>query len=108
MKSAVGVQANKDWIKDQEPVLNQKGHRTTHTKLNETVLKTILLYNEEQDQQNTKLNMDAKCQCSMLPVKFLMPLALRKITDKEGSILCNTDGSKKEEQVAAGVYITLW
>jgi len=37
---------------------NKKGNRTTHTKLNEQLLKTISLNSEGQDQQTTSLNVD--------------------------------------------------
>jgi hypothetical protein len=40
------------------PSLNQKGHLTTQTKRNKTLLQYIPLHNEEQDQQASALNVD--------------------------------------------------
>jgi hypothetical protein len=63
--------------------------------------KTIPLCNEEQDQQTTKLNMDAN-----FATEIPDALSYRKITGEEGIILwiCYTDSFKKDEQLGAGVF----
>ena len=61
-KGAIRLKSNNHWI--YEPMVN-KGNLTTHTKLNEQLLKAINLNSEGQDQQTTSLNVDIS------PQKFL-------------------------------------
>ena len=61
-KGALRLKSNNHWI--YEPMVN-KGNLTTHTKLNEQLLKAINLNSEGQDQQTTSLNVDIS------PQKFL-------------------------------------
>ena len=97
-KGALRLQTNNHWIN--EPMLNQKGNLTTHTKLNENILKTVPLYKEEQDQQVTTLNMEVNFTTEIPEIT-----GYQEITGGEDTIRCYTDGSKKNEQVGAGVYI---
>ena len=55
-KGALRLKSKNHWI--YEPMVNKKGNRTTHTKLNEQLLKTISFNSEGQDQQTSSLNVD--------------------------------------------------
>jgi len=67
-KRALRLKSNNHWI--YEPMVN-KGNLTTHTKLNEQLLKAINLNSEGQDQQTTSLNVDIS------PQKFLDSQSVR-------------------------------
>ena len=97
-KGALRLQSNNHWIN--EPMVNQKGNLTTHTKLNERILNSILLVKEEQDQQTTSLNVDINFATEIPSVS-----EYEEIISEEGTIQCYTDGSKMNDNVGAGVYI---
>ena len=98
-KGALRLQASNHWIK--EPMINQKGHLTTHTKLTENILGQLPLYRGEQDQQTTTLNMDLE-----FATEIPEALNFQEISGGYNTISCYTDGSKKNDQVGAAVHIT--
>ena len=66
VKGALTLQASNHWIK--EPIINQKVHLTTHTKLTENILEQLPLYCiGEQDQHTIKLNMDFEFASTEIP-----------------------------------------
>ena len=97
-KGALRLQSNQHWIN--EPMVNQKGNLTTHTKLNKNILNDVPLVKEEQDQQTTSLNVDVKFKTEIPNI-----LEYEEIGNEPDTIQCYTDGSKMNDKVGAGVYI---
>ena len=81
------------------PSLNQKGHLTTHTKRNKTLVQYIPLHNEEQDQQASALNVDTNFHIEIPVFEDYQEVS------KEDTIQCYTDGSMMNSQVGAGIFI---
>ena len=97
-KGALRLKSNNQWI--YEPMVNKKGNLTTHTKLNEQLLKAISLNSEGQDQQTTSLNVDIGFTTEIPRLS-----EYEVIENDTNTIQCYTDGSKMNEKVGAGVYI---
>jgi ribonuclease HI len=96
-KGALRLMANNHWIN--EPMLNQKGHLTTHTKRNKTLLQYIPLHNEEQDQQASTLNVDTNFRTEIPVFEDYQEVS------EEDTIQCYTDGSMMNSQVGAGIFV---
>ena len=100
-EAALGIlrlKSNNQWIK--EPMINQKGHLTTHTKLCDKILRGVSFAELEQDQQTSTLNIDTSF-ATEIPV----PTEYREPETNEDTIMCYTDGSMMNDRVGAGVYI---
>ncbi|KAL5259046.1 hypothetical protein ACHWQZ_G009499 [Mnemiopsis leidyi] len=83
-----------------EPMINEKGNLTTHTKLCKKLLSGVNLADREQDQQTSTLNIDTSFGTE-IPVLD----DYREPEPNAETILCYTDGSKMDDKVGSGVYI---
>ena len=92
------LKSNNQWIN--EPMTNQKGNLTTHTKLCKKLLNGVTFAEREQDQQTSTLNLDTSFDTE-IPVltDYTEPVS------DENTIMCYTDGSMMDDKVGAGVYI---
>ena len=92
------LKSNNQWIN--EPMVNQKGNLTTHTKLCKQLLSGVTFAEKEQDQQTSTLNIDTSFSTEIPVINDYV-----ETEPNEGTITCYTDGSMMEGKVGAGVYI---
>ena len=95
---ALRLKSSNHWIN--EPMVNQKGNLTTHTKLCEKLLSGIIGANREQDQQTSTLNIDAGFGTEIPTLNDY-----REPEPDTDTLMCYTDGSQMNDKVGAGVYI---
>ena len=95
---ALRLKSNNHW--SNEPMVNQKGHLTSHTKLCEKLLSGVGLADREQDQQTSALNIDTGFETEISALS-----EYRETESNTENILCYTDGSKMNDMVGAGVFV---
>ena len=98
-KGALRLKISGHW--EQAPMINSKGNLTSHIKLNNEILKSVPILNEEQDAITSQLSIDNNFTVD-IPQRDLYEELPVDVT----TINCYTDGSKIEEDVGAAVYIT--
>ena len=95
---ALRLKSNNHW--STEPMVNQKGHLTSHTKLCEKLLCGAGIPDGSQDQQTSTLNIDTGFETEISVLS-----EYRETESNTENIMCYTDGSKMNDKVGAGVYI---
>ena len=93
---ALRLKSNNHW--SNEPMVNQKGHLTSHTKLCEKLLSGVGLADRDQDQQTSALNIDTGFETEISALS-----EYRETESNTENILCYTDVSKMNGMVGAGV-----
>ena len=92
------LKSNNQWIN--EPMVNQKGYLTTHTKRCNKLLSGVSFAGRDQDHQTSALNLDTS-----FGIEIPVLADYTEPVPNENTIMCYTDGSMMNDKVGAGVFI---